>query len=165
MAYCIFNIFNNILVENCICCFLFSFKGTGKMIEAMHFCSRCYRSKSGSRNLFLIDAEKCKGDSTMLQPIQKWPAFEPVRPMARWMTQHGGLLGLLEESFSPGWNLCCDGRSMPLPDGPYRLPYSGAAQLWASGKSSCCCWCSSILNVHKTPSSNFITQGRHGSKL
>ncbi len=40
---------------------------------------------------------------------------------------------------------------MDGPCGPYRLPWSGAAQLRASGKSSCCYWCSLGLNVHKTP--------------
>ncbi len=147
-----------------------------------------------------------------------------MRPKTREMTQHGGPPGWLEESDPAGWDLSCDGQSMP----PYRLPQTGAAQLqayptgpavhdltrdgrlstydesvlklskvsfwgkcartghplklpshqqnspgcviflklaspvfctisflWlqASGKSSCCCWCSKVvMNVHKTSS-------------
>ncbi len=46
----------------------------------------------------------------------------------------------------------------------YRLPWSGAAQLQAAGKSSCCCWCSSTECSQNTVKS-FITQGRQGSKI
>ncbi len=37
-----------------------------------------------------------------------------------------------------------------FPDGPYRFPWSGAAQLQAAGKSSCYCWCSSIECTQNT---------------
>jgi hypothetical protein len=65
----------------------------------------------------------------------------PVKPKARQMTQHGGTSDWLEESDPSGSYLCCEGRSMPpsLTDSTYRLPWSGAAQLRAPGKSSCCC--------------------------
>jgi hypothetical protein len=36
-----------------------------------------------------------------------------MRPKTRERTQHGGPPGWLEESDPAGWNLCCDGRSMP----------------------------------------------------
>jgi hypothetical protein len=63
--------------------------------------------------------------------------------LERW-PQHGSPPGWLEESDSPRRDLCCDcdGRSMPpSPGGPYCLPWSGAAWLWASSKSRCSCWC------------------------
>ncbi len=45
------------------------------------------------------------------------------------------------------------GRSMPpsLTDCMYCLSWPVAAQLWAFGKFSGCCWNSIVLNVHKTP--------------
>ncbi len=66
-------------------------------------------------------------------------------PKTREMAQHGGPPGKWPSRvrFVLLWTV-----HAAFPDVPYSLPWSGAAQLRASGKSSCCCWC----YVHKTPS-------------
>jgi hypothetical protein len=64
-----------------------------------------------------------------------------MRPEAREMTQHGGPPGWLE-----------NGRSMPpsLTDSIACPACFGAAQMQASGKSSCFCLCCSTLCTQNT---------------
>ncbi len=88
------------------------------------------------------------------------------------MTQHGGPPGWLEESDPAGCGLFCDGmewKAHPAtPDGPYRLPWFVAAQLWAFGKYPAAVADVLVPNVHKTLKTlcmSFIKQGRLGSKL
>ncbi len=47
-----------------------------------------------------------------LEAVSFW-RLNPLMPQAREMTHHGGTPGWLEESDPAGWDLCCDGRSMP----------------------------------------------------
>jgi hypothetical protein len=70
----------------------------------------------------------------------------PMGPKARKMTQHGGRLAGGEWPSSEIFVLLRQVHVV-FPDGLHRLPWFGAAQLRASGKSSCC-WCS---DVHITP--------------
>jgi hypothetical protein len=47
-----------------------------------------------------------------------------MRPKARGLAQHGGLLGWLEESDPGKCDFLCDGRAVPpVFSAPYRLPY------------------------------------------
>ncbi len=55
-----------------------------------------------------------------------------MRPKARGKVQHGGPTGRLEESDPAGCDFVRDGPwtvHAVFPDGPYRLPWSGAAWL------------------------------------
>ncbi len=61
-----------------------------------------------------------------------------MRPKARGLAQHGGLLGWLEESDPAGCDFVRDGRAVP-PVFLYRTGCpEGAAQLRADGICSCC---------------------------
>ncbi len=40
--------------------------------------------------------------------------YSAMRPKARWLVQHDGPPGWLEESYPPGCDFVRDGRSMPL---------------------------------------------------
>jgi hypothetical protein len=64
-----------------------------------------------------------------------------MRPTARGFAQHGGPPGWLDEKDPAGRDLVRDGQSMPsaLTDRNVCPALSGATQLRASGKSSCCC--------------------------
>ncbi len=76
-----------------------------------------------------------------------------MRPKARETTQHGGPSGWLDwrRVTYPGEICVVMGGPCAFSDGLYCLSWYLAAQLWAFGKFSDCCWNSIVLNVHKTP--------------
>ncbi len=73
----------------------------------------------------------------------------------RRVTRPGEICDVMDGPFHLPW------RTVPLPLALHALELLSCELL---GKSSCCCWCSSIECTQNTVMS-FITQGRHWSKL